>query len=762
MATVYNPTNDVRRERRCLRIRGAVQGVGFRPFLWALAQEFDLAGWVLNDAEGVLAEIEGPRALLDQFIDDVEKKAPPLSRVDAVEYDQRPLVGGDGFEIRESLGGDAVKTSITPDMATCPDCLEDIFDPENHRYLYPFTNCTHCGPRYTIARSLPYDRAKTSMAPFAMCPTCQTEYENPADRRFHAQPNACSDCGPALSHSPADIITRLGAGEIVAIKGLGGFHLAVDARNERAVARLRQRKGRDGKPFAVMVAGIASARKLADLSPDEATLLTDRTRPIVIAKAIEGTGIAPSVSKGLPSLGLMLPYTPIHYLLFHLAAGAPNGTSWLEVPQDLALVMTSANPGGEPLVTGNTEACKKLHMIADTIVVHDRDILVRADDSVVRMVGGAPAYLRRARGLTPEPILLSHDVPPTLAVGGHLKSAICVTRGREAFSSQHIGDLENAATINALHETVTHLLDILDVTPERVACDLHPDFASTRFAEKTGLPLVRVQHHHAHIAAVAAEHGIEGPAIGLALDGYGLGADGRQSWGGECLKVDGSHFSRIGYLKPIAQPGGDRAARAPWRMGAAALHSIGRGNEIETRYKNQDGVALLKTMLERGVNAPLTSSAGRYFDAACGILGILDEASFEAEAPMRLEALATAPRVLDGGWHMNDEGALDLHHLWETLLDCTPSEGANLFHGTLAAALAELVEFQLRLTRLPRTILAGGGCFQNNVLTTCLMRELHARDIELRLPRKAPANDGGLSLGQAWVAIHAADTELER
>lgn len=752
-------TLDAKTERCAVRVRGAVQGVGFRPFVWSLAHELGLVGWVRNDSEGVLAEIEGSTTKISQFLECLETKAPPLARIDSVTSDALNPAGDTSFDIVQSEAGRAARTSITPDVATCDACLEDIFDPGNRRHLYAFTNCTHCGPRYTITRQLPYDRAETSMASFKMCPDCQSEYEDPADRRFHAQPNACPSCGPQLSMSPAEMVARLQAGEILAIKGLGGFHLVADATNANAVATLRRRKQRDGKPFAVMVAGLTSAQSLAEISDIEAELLTDRKRPIVLANAHPDNGIAMEVTNGLKTIGIMLPYAPVHHLLFHAAAGAPEGTDFLEQDNPLRLVMTSANPGGEPLVTGNQEAHERLGDIADAVVTHDRDIVVRCDDSVVRVIDGAPTYLRRARGYTPDPIPLPHEVPCTLALGGHLKNTVCLTRGNEAFVSQHIGDLDNPSTLDFLRETVSHLMSILDVSPERVACDLHPDFLSSKLARSFGVPCIEVQHHHAHIAAVAAEHGLTCQYLGLAMDGFGLGEDGASSWGGEFLAVSGQEFTRFGHLATLKQPGGDIAARQPWRMGAAALHALGRNKHITDTYGRFEGADLVATMLAKDINAPLTSSCGRLFDAACGLLGIKPVASFEGDAPMALESLVTKPCVFEGGWSISDAGVLDFTGLLTALLDRDAQSGANLFHGTLAAGLAEACSHWIAAGDLPQTVLAGGGCFQNRVLSETLSENLSQRGINLLLPQRIPANDGGLSLGQAWIA---ANTDLTK
>ena len=539
-----------------VRVRGQVQGVGFRPHVFTLARRFGLTGWVLNDADGVLLEAQGSGT--GEFLSALSAGAPPLARIDAVETEYKASVPDEsGFEIRHSRTGGAVATGIGPDAAVCPACLVELFDPADRRYRYAFLNCTHCGPRYTITRRLPYDRRQTSMAGFPLCPACAAEYGDPMDRRFHAQPTACPDCGPRLSHPPEEILAELSAGRIVAIKGLGGFHLAVNAAAGDAVERLRQVKQRNGKPFALMVANAESAARFVHLDAGERELLESAARPIVLLRCRDDAPpLAPAIAPDLAWLGVMLPYTPLHTLLFHEAAGRPAGTGWLDEAQELTLVMTSANPGGEPLAIGNAEAHRRLAGIADAVVDHDRDIVIRADDSVVRVLAGAPAFLRRGRGFVPLPVRLPRAVPPVLAVGGHLKSTVCVTRGNEAFLSQHIGDLDNAATVDFLEETVGHLLHVLGVEPVAVAHDLHPDFHSTRFAERLGLPAVPVQHHHAHVAAVLAEHGVEGPALGLALDGFGLGSDGG-SWGGEMLLVDRVSAERVGHLAALAQPGGD-------------------------------------------------------------------------------------------------------------------------------------------------------------------------------------------------------------
>jgi len=725
--------------------------VGFRPFLHGLARRHGLTGWVLNDGQGVQAEVQGDG--LDGFLADLMARTPPLARIDGVDMLPLPHCPEEhGFTIRESRDGGAVSTAIGPDAAVCPDCLAELCDPADRRWRYPFITCTHCGPRFTIAHGLPYDRSRTSMAGFPLCPACAAEYHDPADRRFHAQPLACPACGPRLSHAVADIVAQIRAGRIVALKGLGGFHLVCDARNDAAVARLRRAKQRDGKPFAIMVLNLESANRFVALDAVEQAALADASRPIVLLRKRDGAAdLSPAIAPGLDALGVMLPYTPLHYLLFHTAMGEPFGTAWLGAPCDLALVMTSANPGGEPLVIDDAEAVARLSGLADIIVGHDRGIVVRADDPVVRVVAGRPRLYRRGRGFVPVPIPLAQDGPPVLALGGYLKSAVCVTRGREAFLSQHIGDLDDAASLRFLEETVDHLLSLLRVRPVRVAHDLHPDFPSTHLARSFGLPCLPVQHHHAHVAAVCAERGVTGPVIGLALDGYGMGADG-DAWGGELLLVDGARCMPLGHLRPLPQPGGgDVAARQPWRMAAAALHLLGRGREIPNRYGIYGPAGPVADLLARSLRCPPTRSAGRWFDAACGLLDVVPVAGFEGQAPLRLEALVRIPRVVPGGWSIGPDNVLDLLPLLAAIDGRNPVDGADLWHGTLVAALVDWSLPALVHHGLTRIALSG-GCLMNRVLAEGLVRAFADHGVTALLPALAPANDGGLALGQAWVA----------
>lgn len=775
--------NDVR-VRRHIRVRGQVQGVGFRPFVYRLARELNLAGWVCNDGEGVDIEIEGALPAVAALIARLESEAPPLARIASVEVDELPATGADGFEIKASRQSAAANTVVTPDSVTCPDCLAELFDPANRRWRHAFINCTHCGPRYTLTRALPYDRANTSMAAFGMCAACRAEYDAPHDRRFHAQPNACPHCGPRLSLRDAagaplaavdplidpiaETLARLRRGEIVAIKGLGGYHLACDATNAEAVARLRQRKNREEKPFAVMPANAASLAPYADVSAAGRALLESRERPVALLAKRAGcddklAGIAP----GLGEIGAMLPCTPIQFLLFHEAADRPAGTDWLAAPQDLILVMTSANPGGEPIAREDGEALARLDGIADAYLMYDREIVTRVDDSVMRVSASSDArFIRRARGFTPRAIKLARPGPAVLATGAFLKNTICLTRGDEAFLSQHIGDLDNAPTCGALEQTAQRLMDLLEIEPEIVAHDLHPDFHGTRFAadfaRERELKSIAVQHHHAHIAAVAAEHRVTAPLLGLALDGVGMGDD-KGIWGGELLQVDGERFNRLGHLRMLALPGGDKAAREPWRMAAAALHALGRGGEIRQRFAQQRAAGAIAMMLDGNVHTPPTSSCGRLFDAAAGLAGVRDIAAYEGQAAMHYEYLAAQYNAthgetpaLDGGFILNEDGTLDLLPLLARLADeDDAAHAAALFHATLAEALAAWTARAGTECGLRRVAL-GGGCFLNRVLGAGLRQRLEMRGFEVLEARLAPPNDGGLSLGQAWVAQQAA------
>jgi hydrogenase maturation protein HypF len=706
------------------------------------------------------------------LIERLQSEPPVMARVERITHDlELPTSGLLGFSIAASKRG-KTQTGIAPDMAICSDCLVELFDPADRRYRHPFINCIHCGPRYTLTARLPYDRANTSMAKFTQCPSCQHEYDSPGTRRFHAQPNACPACGPSLrlydehwqpltTDDPvAASAERIRSGQIVAVKGLGGFHLVCDARNPATVARLRGGKQREQKPFAVMVLNRLSAGRYAFIPEHEAALLQLGERPIVLLhKSVtcddELSGIAP----GLSSIGVMLPYTPLQYLLFHEFMGKPQGKDWLYQATPMALVMTSANPGGEPLVKDDAEAKLSLAGLADAFLSHDRDILHRCDDSVMKWQGNAPAFIRRARGYTPRRIVLPFSGPSILACGAWLKNTVCLTRGNEAFVSQHIGDLDHAGARQMLEETVAHLCDILDVQPQAVAHDLHPDFYSTQFAQvyatQHGLPIFAVQHHHAHIAAICAEHRVTMPVLGLALDGVGLGTDG-SAWGGELLRIDGVGFERLGHLSQLVMPGGDRAAREPWRMAASVLFEMNRADEIMRRFPAQAGAETVVSMLQRQLNCVVTTSMGRGFDAAAGLLDVNKIQAYEGQAAMLLEGLAERygkVASLTDGYTINADGILDLHPLLAVLADCKDAAyGASLFHATLTDGLIEWVLRAAAQFNISHVVL-GGGCFLNDILSQALTEGLSIQGLRVLTAQQLPPNDGGISLGQASVAL---------
>jgi len=760
---------------RRIRVTGIVQGVGFRPFVWRLAHELHLSGWVRNDGQGVDIFAQGPGAQIAALLTRLRAEAPALARVDAVLAHDAVPDALTSFTITESIHGQA-NTAIGPDVGVCPDCLAELFDPADRRWRHGFITCTHCGPRYTVTRALPYDRPQTSLAPFPLCPACAVEYHNPADRRFHAQTTCCPLCGPRLTLLDArgnaiegdpisETLRLLQTGAIVAIKGLGGFHLACDARNADAVASLRRRKNREQKPLAVMTANAQSLAPYALTTAAERALLESRERPVVLLRAAFGCAAAlPGVAPGLLSLGVMLPTTPIHFLLFHQAAGRPAGSAWLTKPQELVLVMTSANPGGEPIVRDSIEARERLAGIADAILDHDRDIVARCDDSVLRPLASGFQFIRRSRAYAPAAIRLPRAGPCVLAFGAHLKNSVCVTRGDQAFLSPHIGDLDNAATCAFLDETVERILNLLEVSPAIVAHDLHPDDFSTRaaalFAARHGLPSVAVQHHHAHIAAVCAEHGQRGPVLGLALDGVGLGSDGG-AWGGELLKVDGAACERLGHLRPLPLPGGDRAAREPWRMAAAVLHELGRNADIGARF-NEAGAGMVATLLARDINCPRSSSMGRVFDAAAGLLGLSSHLQFEAQAAIFLEQAATRhidihgwPQPMASGWVITGQGQLDLLPLLASLDAATEvDQAAARFHATLVAGLTDWVVQAAQASGLT-TLAWGGGCFLNVLLSLGLRQNLEQRGLTVLAPVRASPGDASLALGQAWVALNS-------
>jgi len=749
-------------------IKGIVQGVGFRPFVFQLAGRYGLNGWVRNQSDGVEIEASGPAESIAMFLHDLPRMAPPLARIIGLEVWERPLRRHDGFSIISSRANEARTTLISPDVCTCPDCLRELLDPRDRRYRYPFINCTNCGPRYTIIQDIPYDRGKTTMAAFAMCAACREEYEDPRNRRFHAQPNACWDCGPQLwlEDSGGRILARkdealqrsialLAEGSIVAVKGLGGFHLAVDAGQEAAVSRLRGRKIREEKPFAVMFPGIAAIRRCCRVSEEEALLLEGPQRPIVLLeKSLDGAQliIAPSVAPRNRLLGCFLPYTPVHHLLFQ------------DGPLE-ALVMTSGNQSDEPIVMENDEAKRRLKNIADFFLLHDRDIHLRCDDSVARVQHRRPRLIRRARGYAPMPIFLEKPLPSVLAVGAELKNTICLTRRKEAFLSQHIGDLENLATLRSFELTIAHLKTILEIEPQCIAHDLHPNYLGTQWAEaQNGVPRIGVQHHHAHIAAVLAEATISGPVLGLALDGTGYGADGT-IWGGEVLRVDGNHCDRLGHFRHAPMPGNDAAIREPWRMALSYLWGLERENvfdrfaDILARWPAAK-VKVIIQMLEKGLNTSLTSSCGRLFDAVSSLAGLRDAVAYEGQAAIELEQAMGDDAGRYRGELRTEQGMLILDPLpmiAEMVGDIRRKRDAGVisarFHRGIVSLLVDAAAAARDASGIDQIALSG-GVFQNAYIAHHLHGELTARGFAVFTHQEAPPNDACISLGQAYVAAH--------
>lgn len=727
-------------------INGQIQGVGFRPHVYRIAQKLQLTGWVQNNSEGVLIEVQGLATSL--FIETLLSSLPSLAKVDRIESTHKTLIHDEtDFQIIASQSG-LSRTMISPDVGPCNDCLKELFDPQSRYYRYPFLNCTQCGPRLTITYNVPYDRHQTAMNEFPLCHVCQRDYANPENRRYHAQPTACSACGPQLSSSIQDIVLALRKGQIVALKGIGGYQLLCDATNEKAILTLRQRKNREAKPFALMVANTQSADMLVEVSHQEKELLNSSSRPIVLLKK-KSMVLPDSIAPQLNYLGIMLPSSPLHYLLFNELSGSPDGVAWLKQALPFVLVATSANRGGHPLIIEDEAAQKELTPIADLIVSYNRKIIARVDDSVIRVTNHKPVFIRRARGYSPQSIPLAKEIPSTLALGGHLKNTFCITRGKEAFVSQHIGSLTNKATIEFFHESLESWIRLLDVKIERIACDLHPNFYTSKLAHELNLPVVAVQHHHAHLAAVAAEHHISGPVLGLALDGYGYGQDG-SAWGGELMLLEKNNVQRLGCLHPIPQPGGEKAVLEPWRMAVSILHVLGNTAQFTPLLTDSVTLSNLNTLLKSKMPLPMTSSCGRLFDAASALLGVNTYSKFEGQAAMQLESLASKTVALPHGWSINTSG-LNILPVFNHLLHTQPEQGANLFHGTLITGLLEWILHWSAILSI-RMILLSGGCFLNKILTEELVNQLTHHGIHAYLPQHLPPNDGGISLGQAWIA----------
>ncbi len=762
-----------------VRVSGVVQGVGFRPFVHRLAVRHELGGWVLNAAGDVQIQVEGAPERIAAFTRALSAEAPPLARIEHVAVDACTPAGLATFRILESRDDPARRQPVSPDAALCAACEAELFDPANRRYRYPFITCTDCGPRFTVIDAMPYDRERTSMRVFAQCPACLNEYRAPGDRRYHSETNSCPACGPRVwLEAPTDpglapgvragsdaieaAAALLARGKIVAIRGLGGFHLAVDATNEPAVARLRSRKHRDAKPLAVMVRTLDEARALAGVSALEADLLTSPERPIVLLKHRadptdpgrkpgEGKpGLAPSVAPGLDTVGVMLAYTPLHHLLLEQVRRP--------------LVMTSGNASEEPIATGNADARRRLAGIADAFLFHDRDIVSRYDDSVVRMAGDAPVFLRRARGYAPLPVDLPFESPqPLVAVGPHLKNTFTLVHGARGYVSQHIGDLENLETLEHFRATLAAYERLFRIAPEVAARDLHPGYLSTRVASELGLErIIPVQHHHAHVAAVLAEHGVTEPAVGVAYDGTGYGDDGRV-WGAEILVADLGGYRRAAHLRYAPLPGGDLAARTPWRaaLGYLSLEpAAARGFARALAGAGEAERAVAGAQIARALNAPLASSMGRLFDAAAAVLGVRSAARYEGQAAMELEGLAgTRPAQPlpfpvaadgDGTWILDPVPLLAA--LGERLAGgAHAADLAAAFHETVAAATDELVAV-VAAHAGTRTVALSGGCFQNARLLDSIRRRLEARGLRVLVPRRLGPNDGAVSFGQAAVA----------
>lgn len=765
------------RDRLRIAAGGAVQGVGFRPFLYRLAEELGLGGWCQNTPHGVYIEVEGDRGAVEQFRMRLERDLPPRAAIHTLETSWLDPAGFTRFEIRTSALDGRITAEVMPDLAMCADCRRELLDPHDRRFHYPFINCTNCGPRFSIIERLPYDRARTSMRRFRMCDACQREYDDPATRRFHAEPNACPACGPRLALWSADgeetavrgealelAVAALTAGRIVAVKGLGGFHLMVDAQNEGAVTRLRARKHREEKPFALMYPDAAAAARDARLSADEVRLLTSAESPIVLVDRREDAcAVARSVAPASRTLGVMLPYTPLHLLLLR-GVGGP-------------VVATSGNRTDEPICTREEEAVERLHAIADVFLVHDRPIVRHVDDSIVRLIAGREMVLRRARGFVPMPMRLSAAAPPVVGVGAHLKNTVAITTGAGLVVSQHIGDLESEQASAAFREVLGSLEALYAVRPGAVVVDQHLDYLSTRYGNALGLPVTAVQHHYAHVAACMLENDLEGTALGVSWDGSGFGPDGTV-WGGEFLAVTGRGWSRLACLRPFRLPGGERAVREPRRSAIGLAWAVGGADQVGDLRPGggfqTSEVDLLVQMIGRGVNAPVTTSAGRFFDAVASFVGLRHTSSFEGQAAMELEA-AVSRGVNDsypfeigpptdaqrlGTWQpprfVVDWALLVRAVLDDVRIGAPVGTVAARFHNTLAEVIVAVAEIAAE----PRVVLTG-GCFQNRYLTERTIARLREVGFRPYWHQRLPPNDGGISAGQVAAFLRARATSEE-
>ncbi|MFH1169858.1 MAG: carbamoyltransferase HypF [Chloroflexota bacterium] len=744
-------------------VRGVVQGVGFRPFVYQLASRHNLKGWVCNTSEGVRIEAEGDAVNIERFLAELPEQAPPRSHIEDISVTQHPSDRAryDTFEIRHSIAKAGKYQLISPDIATCPECLGEVFDPADRRYGYPFTNCTNCGPRFTIIRDIPYDRPSTTMSRFKMCPECQREYDDPADRRFHAQPNACPACGPSLeladaSGKPVDCPDAIAAasrllkeGNIIAVKGLGGFLLACDATSEATVSRLRTRKHRPSKPLAVMVSSLEEAGQHCDVNEAESGLLASAASPIVLLKWKRGSSIAAAVAPGLKYLGVILPYTPLHHLLLRQTG--------------LPLVMTSGNLSEEPIAKDNDEALRRLSGIADYFLLHDRDIYARYDDSVTMVAQDKVQVIRRARGYAPYPIRLACNSRQVLGCGAEEKNTFCLTRDNYAFLSQHIGDMENLETLEHFENTIALYKRLFRIEPEVIAYDLHPEYLATKYARRLaaeqGLKAVGVQHHHAHIAGCLADNGLEGPVIGVALDGTGYGSDGH-IWGGEFMIADCRRFTRVGHFEYLPLPGGALAIKKPYRITAGYLLSLFDDPELPfLKQMDTTEFEIIKTQVRNRINSPLTSSCGRLFDAVSALLGVRREIDYEAQAAIELEMLADDAENGSYPFAVDEHEGMSLLRLRELLAAImadqrrgTPKAVISArFHNTIAQMILDLCQLIAAKTGLRRVALSG-GVFQNRLLLTKTIARLEPAGFEVLTHRHSPCNDGGISLGQVVIA----------
>jgi hydrogenase maturation protein HypF len=745
--------------RTAIRVEGIVQGVGFRPFVYTLATGLGLAGHVGNDVDGVFVEVEGPPAAVSEFLVLLERDAPPLARIERVTTAPMTPSGSPSFAIAASGPAGPRRTLVSADTATCADCLAELADPADRRFGYPFINCTNCGPRFTIVRDVPYDRPLTTMAEFAMCERCAAEYHDPADRRFHAQPTCCPACGPRLALTdpagtplPGDPLIQaarlLDKGQILAVKGLGGYHLAADASSQTATATLRARKHREDKPFAVLAADLTAAGSLGDIDQAAAELLASPGRPIVLLPRRLGAPVAAAVAPGNRQLGVMLPYTPLHHLLVRAVARP--------------MVLTSGNVSDEPIAYRDADAFAALGGIADAFLTHDRAIHIRTDDSVARVFRTRPMMVRRSRGYVPEPVTVDREFPrPVLAVGAELKNTFCLAKGRHAFVSHHIGDLENAETLRSFTEGIEHFRRLFDVDPQVVAHDLHPEYLSTKYAlDLDGVELAGVQHHHAHIASCLADNRADGPVIGVAFDGTGYGPDGT-IWGGEFLVADLAGFERGGHLAPVPMPGGAAAIRQPWRMAAAYLDAAYSGtppDALGVVQRNAAHWGAVVAMGRRGINSPVTSSAGRLFDAVAALLGVRDAINYEGQAAVELEQLADPHEERGYQAQMGNHRPFGINGfdlVREAAEDIAAGTARELVAARFHNGVAALIEAGCMLLRERHglgTVALSGGVFQNLLLLRGAVARLEARGFRVLLHSRVPCHDGGISLGQAVVA----------